>query len=148
MLLPLLSPQRLLRFSSRTKIDKSNSACCLFVQALPLSLSLSVYFFAQSSFSSGAGILFLRVARREWSDAFRFENNRGVGSRVAGASTKNNILTVRGKGRLRPLEREPLPFPRTIITNVVYLANALRVDKRNRSPLSSNLLEPFSPPIT
>lgn len=145
MLLPLLSPQRLLRFSSRTKIDKSNCVCS---SKLSPSLSLSVYFFAQSSFSSGAGILFLRVARREWSDAFRFENNRGVGSRVAGASTKNNILTVRGKGRLRPLEREPLPFPRTIITNVVYLANALRVDKRNRSPLSSNLLEPFSPPIT
>lgn len=116
LLLPLLSPQRLLRFSSRTKIDKSNSACCLFVQALPLSLSLSVYFFAQSSFSSGAGILFLRVARREWSDAIRFEkilreNNRGVGSRRrGGVDEKQYFNRAREGAASSPRTRTP-PLP-------------------------------------
>lgn len=62
---------------------------------------------------------------------------------VAGA-TKNNILTVEGTASsLRPLQRELLPFNNN--NKRIYLPNALRVDKRNRSPLSSNLLEPFPP---
>lgn len=61
-------------------------------------LSLSVYFFAQSSFSSG--ILFLRVVRREWSDAIQFEkireNNQGVGSRRRGGDEKQYFNRGRG----------------------------------------------------
>lgn len=146
-MLSVLSSQRLLHFRA-VRIDKSNSGCCLLVQALSLSLSLR-YFFAQSSFSSGAGIFFLRVVRREWSDAIQFEkireNKQGVGSRRRGGDEKQYFNRAR-EGAASSLRTRTPPSVNNN-NKCIYLPNALRVDKRNRSPLSSNLLQPFPPII-
>lgn len=118
--------------------------------ARPSSLSLSLrYFFAQSSFSSGAGIFFLRVVRREWSDAIQFEkireNKQGVGSRRRGGDEKQYFNRAR-EGAASSLRTRTPPSVNNN-NKCIYLPNALRVDKRNRSPLSSNLLQPFPPII-
>lgn len=83
----------------------------------------------------------------EWTDAIQFEktgNNQGVVGVVVFTEVKQYFNRARrgfeGPLSLRVLQREN-DFE-TIITNI-HLPNTLRVDKKDRSLLRSNLLECF-----